>query len=312
MGGSAVPAGEATALATVGDNTIDRYVGEESARYVGGNAYNVAAQLAGRGRAVAYFGAVGADADGRTIARGLHRAGVDPVGLVTMAGSTAVTTIRVDGGDRVFESEQFGVTADYFPSDLHVELLSSARWVHVGMLPRADELRTRLAALGRRADGSGRGPVISQDCAVASGFSDLDVAFGSVGERGDARAWAVSALASGARAVVVTRGAAGAIATDGTRWFEQEAIPTQVADTTGAGDAFIAGFISARVEGAEMPAALERGAQWAAAACGHRGGWPLARAGSLSADTERQPFTHPARIRNTPNRFAIAAESREG
>lgn len=288
MGGGAARAGETAELviATVGDNTIDRYVGDQSARYTGGNAYNVAAQLAGRGRAVAYFGAVGPDVDGRTIARGLHRAGVDPVGLVTMAGPTAVTTIRVDGGDRVFEREEFGVTADYFPVDAHLELLAGARWVHVGMLPRADELRARLAALGGRAGGSGRsvrGPVVSQDCAVASGFDALDVAFGSVGERGDARGWARLALAGGARTAVVTRGAAGAIATDGSRWFEQPAIPTDVVDTTGAGDAFIAAFISAQLEGVTIPAALERGAYWAAAACGHRGGWPLARAGGLGA-----------------------------
>ena len=288
MGGDAVRTGEEARLvvATVGDNTIDRYVGDESARYTGGNAYNVAAQLAGHGRAVAYFGAVGADADGRTIARGLQRAGIDPVGLVTMTGPTAVTTIRVDGGDRVFESEEFGVTADYFPSDAHLELLAGARWVHVGMLPRADELRARLAALSGRAGGSGRsgrGPVVSQDCAVASGFRALDVAFGSVGERGDARTWARLALAGGARTAVVTRGAAGTIATDGSKWFEQPAIPTDVIDTTGAGDAFIAGFVSARLEGDAIPAALERGAHWAASACGHRGGWPLARAGGLGA-----------------------------
>jgi fructoselysine 6-kinase len=285
VGGGTARAGKNAGLviAAVGDNTIDRYVGDESARYAGGNAYNVAAQLGGHGRPVAYFGAVGADADGRTIARGLRRAGIDPVGLVTVPGPTAVTTIRVEGGDRVFESEDFGVTAHYFPSDVHLELLASARWVHLGMLPRADELRARLAALGSRAAGFGRGPVVSQDCAVASGFTALDVAFGSVGERGDARRWARSALAGGARTAVVTRGAAGATASDGTHWFEQPAIPTEIVDTTGAGDAFIAGFISARVDGAAMPAALERGARWAAAACGHRGGWPLARAGSLSA-----------------------------
>ena len=271
-------------VATVGDNTIDRYVGDESARYAGGNAFNVAAQLAGHGRRVAYFGAVGADADARTIARGLHRAGVDPVGLVSLTGPTAVTTIRIDGGDRVFESEEFGVTADYFPSDAHLELLARARWVHLGMLPRADELRARLAGPSRRSGGSGlqSRPIVSQDCAVSSGFTELDVAFGSVGERGDALGWARAAVAAGARTAGVTRGAAGAVATDGSRWFEQAAIPADVVDTTGAGDAFIAGFISARVEGAAMPAALERAAHWAASACGHRGGWPLARAGSLS------------------------------
>jgi fructoselysine 6-kinase len=174
------------------------------------------------------------------------------------------------------------VTADYFPSDAALDLLGGARWVHIGMLPRADELRARLAGLRGRTGAARRGPVVSQDCAVASGFTDLDVAFGSVGEGGDARDWARAALADGARTAVVTRGAAGAIASDGTRWFEQAAIPTDVVDTTGAGDAFIAGFISARVEAVALPAALERGARWAAAVCGHRGGWPLARAGSRS------------------------------
>ncbi|MDQ0576751.1 PfkB family carbohydrate kinase [Agromyces albus] len=269
-------------VAAVGDNTIDRYVGDERDRYVGGNAYNVAAQLAGRGRDVAYFGAVGEDGNARAIARGLHRAGVDAVGLVTARGATAVTTIRVDAGERVFESEEFGVTADYFPSEEHLELLAGARWVHVGMLPRADELRERLAArrgAGRAAGpglGGGLGPAVSQDCAVTQGFTGLDVAFGSVGEHGDARTWALSALAGGAATAVVTRGAAGAIATDGSAWFEQPAVPVEVVDTTGAGDAFIAGYIDARVNGLDQPAALNQGARWAAAACGHRGGWPHA------------------------------------
>ncbi|MGR0221379.1 PfkB family carbohydrate kinase [Agromyces sp. ZXT2-6] len=271
-------------VATVGDNTIDRYVGDESARYAGGNAYNVAAQLASRGGTVAYFGAVGADADARTIARGLHRAGVDPAGLVTLPGSTAVTTIRVDSGDRVFEREEFGVTADYFPSETQIERLAAARWVHIGMLPRAGELR---AQLRWRRTSRGRGPVVSQDCAVASGFTDLDVAFGSVGEEGDAHAWADAALAAGAASAVVTRGARGAVATDGVDRLEQPALPTRVVDTTGAGDAFIAGYIGACIDGLAAAPALERGARWAAAACRHLGGWPGAGAGARSAAAHR-------------------------
>ncbi|GAA4048571.1 PfkB family carbohydrate kinase [Agromyces indicus] len=267
-------------VATVGDNTIDRYVGDESARFAGGNAFNVAAQLAMRGGTVAYFGAVGADAHARTITRGLHRAGIDPAGLVTLPGATAVTTIRVTDGDRVFEHEDFGVTADYFPSDAQLERLAGARWVHVGMLPRADELR---AQLRWRRDARGSGPIVSQDCAVSAGFTDLDVAFGSVGEDGDARAWAVAALEGGARFAVVTRGAAGAVATDGSAWFAQHAMPTDVVDTTGAGDAFIAGYVDARVGGLGQEVALERGARWAAAACRHRGGWPGASASAESA-----------------------------
>lgn len=267
-------------VAAVGDNTIDQYIGEETARYAGGNAVNVAAQIAGHGGRVAYFGAVGDDANARVITRGLHRAGVDPAGLVTLSGPTAVTTIRVEAGERAFEREEFGVTADYFPGEEHLELLARSRWVHIGMLPRADELRHRLAGLRR--DRAGRGPVISQDCAVAHGFAALDVAFGSVGEHGDARAWALDAIAGGAASAVVTRGAAGALATDGDTWWAQAAVPTEVVDTTGAGDAFIAGYLSGRLEGLGQAPALERGALWAAAACGHRGGWPAARVGGVA------------------------------
>ncbi|MET0725518.1 MAG: PfkB family carbohydrate kinase [Leifsonia sp.] len=262
-------------VAAVGDNTIDRYVGAEDVAYVGGNALNVAAQLAASGVDVGYFGAIGEDAHARTIARGLHRAGIDPSGLVTLPGATAVTTIRVtDAGERVFESEDFGVTADYVPSADAVAAIAASRWVHIGMLPRASELRHRLRALAER---DGRSPIISQDCAVADGFTDLDVAFGSVGEHGDAEEWCRGALAGGARLAVVTRGASGALAGDGDRRWEQRAVPASVIDTTGAGDAFIAGFIASRLAGSDVTTALRAGAELAAGACSHRGGWSGAR-----------------------------------
>nr|WP_162241191.1 PfkB family carbohydrate kinase [Leifsonia sp. Leaf325] len=272
------PGVRAPVVAAVGDNTIDRYVGAEEVAFVGGNALNVAAQLAASEVDVGYFGAIGEDAHARTIARGLHRAGIDPAGLVTLPGVTAVTTIRVtDAGERVFESEDFGVTADYAPSADAVAAIAASRWVHIGMLPRASDLRGRLRAL---ADRDARSPIISQDCAVADGFTDLDVAFGSVGEHGDAEAWCRDALASGARLAVVTRGANGALAGDGERIWEQSAITASVVDTTGAGDAFIAGFIAARISGGGVAAALHAGAERAAVACSHRGGWSGARAAS--------------------------------
>ncbi|WP_400996826.1 PfkB family carbohydrate kinase [Agromyces sp. GXQ0307] len=268
-------------VAAVGDNTIDRYVGDEAVRFAGGNAFNVAAHLAHRGRPAAYFGAVGDDANARTITRGLHRAGVDPVGLVTLAGRTAVTTIRVHAGERAFEREEFGVTAEYFPTRSQLDRLAEASWVHIGMLPRADELR---AELRWRRTSRGDGPVVSQDCAVASGFRDLDVAVGSVGEDGDARGWARHALDGGAQTVIVTRGAAGSVATDGRDWVAQPALATDVVDTTGAGDAFVAGFLDARLDGLDCALALERGSRWAAAACRHRGGWPGAAGSSRLTD----------------------------
>jgi sugar/nucleoside kinase (ribokinase family) len=44
-------------------------------------------------------------------------------------------------------------------------------------------------------------------------------------------------------------------------------------DTLGAGDAYIAAVISALVEGAPLPSAMERGAHAAARTCTHYGAW---------------------------------------
>lgn len=262
--------------AVVGDNTIDEYLGAEPARFVGGNALNVGAQLVAAGVPTAYFGAIGPDAPGRAIARGIRRSGLTPDGLVTRPGATAVTRIDVrPDGERVFVSEEFGVTADYAPRGAELALVTSADWVHLGMLGDADAVRGAILATGRRA------PVISQDCAVSTGFAGLDVAFGSVGDGPDdeARSWAGAAIDGGAKLAVVTRGAAGALAFDGESWCTQPAVPADVVDTTGAGDAFIAGFIAARLHDRPIPDALSAGAARAARACEHRGGWPAARVG---------------------------------
>lgn len=254
-------------FAVVGDNTIDRYVGAEQQDLVGGNAVNVAVQLALSGERVRYYGAVADDDDGAFIRAVLLDSGVDVGGLVVLPGKTAVTLIRVlPDGDRVFEREDFGVTADYVPAPEHVQEIADSDWVQLGMLPDAGKLRDQLPDIR-----------IGQDCAVAAGFDGLAVAFGSVGAE-DPSSFARAALEGGAELAVVTRGALGAIAYPASgNPVAVDAAPTQVVDTTGAGDSFIAGFIAARAAGSSVESALADGARWAAVTCEHRGGFPQER-----------------------------------
>lgn len=79
------------------------------------------------------------------------------------------------------------------------------------------------------------------------------------------RAWAEDRIGAGARTVVVTHGRDGADATDGAGWHHTPADPVEAVDANGAGDAFFAGFATARLDGAGLDAALERGAEAAAA-----------------------------------------------
>jgi fructoselysine 6-kinase len=255
-------------VAVVGDNTIDRYVGRQGGDYVGGNAVNVAVQLAERGYDVHYFGAVGPDAEGDRIRAELVSRGVTPTGLVTLPGATALTVISVDDtGDRHMDSEMFGVTAEYHPSSAALTLIANADWIQIGMLPRATAFRGAVRA--RRPDAR-----IGQDCSVADGYQDLTVVFEST-DTEHAESVAKTALAQGAELVVTTLGAEGATAFGPAgQIVSQPALTVDAVDTTGAGDSFIAGFVASFLEVPDVSAAMTSGAQWAARTCSHFAGFP--------------------------------------
>ncbi|NUU30288.1 PfkB family carbohydrate kinase [Arthrobacter sp. C9C5] len=83
--------------------------------------------------------------------------------------------------------------------------------------------------------------------------------------------WALmrSCLARGPRLAVCTRGAEGAVAleADGTRHVVA-AVPADVVDTNGAGDAFMAGFLAASLHGASVADSLKAAAVQARVAIG--------------------------------------------
>jgi fructoselysine 6-kinase len=184
-----------------------------------------------------------------------------------LPGRTSVSRIRVDAsGDRTFEFEDFAVCAGYRPAEDELAELSRCTAVHIGMLPGAAEVRSRL---------SGRGVLVSQDCAVSSGYDHLDIAFCSAGEDGGrARDLAEEAVLGGARLAVVTCGAAGSVAFDGRSWWRVPAAAADVVDTTGAGDSYIAGFLAARATGSDILQSMRAGARVAARTCGHLAAWP--------------------------------------
>ena len=74
--------------------------------------------------------------------------------------------------------------------------------------------------------------------------------------------------------VVIKRGAAGAEAAQGARRWRVKAPGIEALDTTGAGDAFVAAFLSQRLSGADIQLALERAAAAGAEATTMIGGRP--------------------------------------
>jgi fructoselysine 6-kinase len=139
--------------------------------------------------------------------------------------------------------------------------------VHIGLLPQPAPLREWLHA---------RGVLVSQDCAITAGYEQLDIAFCSAAAQAAAAVpeeLARQAVHGGARLCVVTCGADGSVAHDGRHWWRTPALGVRAVDTTGAGDSYIAGFLQARLAGADVPQAMSAGTASAALTCTHRGAW---------------------------------------
>jgi len=253
-------------VATVGDNCIDRYAPPLAVSTVGGNAVNVAVRLRELGTVSAYFGAVGDDAAGRRVLAALDAAGVERSHVQIVAGHTATTDLVVDAsGERVIGAEDFGACHGYrVPLD-DLDRLAAMAHVHIGWLADGGELRRRLGE---------RGVSVSKDLAVNPGAQGLDIAFASAGaDRAYGEALIGNILAEGARVAVVTLGAMGSMASDGREAVGTSILPVDVVDTTGAGDSFIAGFVSAHLKGDPLGACLEAARRAAAETCTHIGGF---------------------------------------
>jgi fructoselysine 6-kinase len=252
---------------SLGDNCIDRYLEPVRREHVGGQALNVAANLRGLGIQAAYAGVVGIDRNGDTIRAALIERGVDVSLLERATGATGVTEVVVQDGERTFLSEDYGVSAPYAPSPQAIESASSATLVFAA----------HLTDLGEFARALGPGPVLGVDLSVGRPEGPVpervDVVF--VSRPGSTREQAVGVLTTlarrGAQVVVVTRGAAGALALRGDDLHEAEAVPTEVVDTLGAGDAFAAAFLHSLLEDRDLDRALARGSEAGAAACRHFG-----------------------------------------
>jgi ribokinase len=252
----------------------------------GGAAANVAAWLAVADVPVALLARVGDDDAGRAAVRKLAGHGVDPHVAVDDDLPTGTCVVLVQpGGERSMLPDP-GANAALSVGDLTSALFTADSHLHLtGYTLLRDGSRdaalqaldmARAAGMTVSVDPSSAAPLAAAGPARFlqwAGGADLLLpnaaeASALTGEAG-AEAAARALVAGGhAREVAVTLGAAGALWTDGTGVARAPAAEPGVAvtDTTGAGDAFAAGFVAQRLAGAAPDAALAGGCALAARA----------------------------------------------
>lgn len=249
----------------------------------GGSAANSAAWAGALGLRTRLFAAIGDDTAGEGARRDLEALGVDLVGPVIDGAvtGTCVVLVGADGERTMFPDR--GANADLGPSDVVEAFGDDPRAVHLSGYTLLSE-DSRRAGLDVLATATQRRIPVSIDAASAeplrsvgaddflAWISGVDLVFANDDEV--AALGGEHRILDSASALVVKHGARGATWTDGATRLAVEAHRVDVVDTTGAGDAFAAGYLSAASEDAEIRGRLDRAAQVASRAVARVGARP--------------------------------------
>ncbi|MCA9601612.1 MAG: carbohydrate kinase family protein, partial [Myxococcales bacterium] len=183
-----------------------------------------------------------------------------------------VTLVMSRDGERSFVSSARFDAFEAFPP------LPATRWIHVPGLAEAHALREPLArsrATGAKVSVSASWVPDALDALASLEDTPWDMLVLNAKEAaraaGDAER-ALTALRGAAVDIVVTDGPKGAFGiVDGTL-IESRGEPLEVSDATGAGDAFAAGLLTARVRGAAPRDSIAFARRVAERKLAHRGG----------------------------------------
>lgn len=265
----------------LGDNCIDRYLPPVGSEYIGGQAVNVASHLVALGLSVAYAGVVGTDPAGTRITTELidRRVNVDLV--ERRQGSTGVTVIDVGAtGDRRFVEEAYGVSAPYRPTAEALAASRRAQLVYAAHLDTVCSLRDEISPPATLALDWSDGDLSGLDATPDVLFVSRPGTSLPAGEE-LARQLATSIGCL----VVLTLGRCGAAAASVAESCAIAAPAARVIDTLGAGDAFAAAFLAARMRGRPLAESMAEAAGRAADTCRHHGGYLSDSAASSTLPT---------------------------
>lgn len=256
-------------VCALGDNVVDRYLDREE-MYPGGNAVNVAVHVRRLGMRAAYIGVIGSDAAARLVAGSLRDEGVLTDHMRIVDGANAWAAVQLVRGDRVFVGADKGVSCFRLAAD-DLEYLKGFTLAHIGYAGGLEAQVPDVAAVTK----------------VSFDFADrpreyaepllryCEVATFSAGEGGIAAADGIIdwALDQGAHTVLVTAGSAGAVAADADGRSLVPAEHIEVVDTLGAGDAYIAAFLTETLKGSTREQAMRAAGRYAAEVCQQYGAY---------------------------------------
>ncbi|WP_111767000.1 sugar kinase [Nakamurella deserti] len=266
---------------------------------IGGAESNVAIGLARLDVPVTWISRVGDDAFGAMVTREIRAEGVRVVAAVDTTAPTGLMVKEHLHGTpvRVRYYRAGSAASRLSPADLDTPLIAGAQVLHLSgitaaLSPTALETVREAIRIARDAgtlvsfDVNHRVALWSTERAaevlralcgqadlVFAGVTEAELVLGTPSGSAGEDALAAGLADLGPATVVLKLGAAGALArTDGAT-LRAAAEPIEVVDPVGAGDAFVAGYLSALTGGRPVDVCLRRGNQLGGAVCRVPGDW---------------------------------------
>jgi sugar/nucleoside kinase (ribokinase family) len=255
----------------------------------GGAAGNVASWIAHAGTAASIVARIGNDSAGAAITSEFEDLGVDYSSLRKTSDATGVVVVVVDKkGERTMFPET-GANSGLVVTDMPDLVGFDAAYIsgyallnplsRPGVLAMIDAVKS--AGLPIFYDTVTVGAMKEVDRALIQSWLPLmDYVFPNeeealyVANAPDIDS-ALTKLLELCPAVIIKRGAGGAVAQErGGNRIDVDAMKTEVADTTGAGDSFAGGFIAAKISGSDLTASLKAGVTLAAKCVANIGARP--------------------------------------
>ncbi len=248
---------------------VNRIAREEEESFIigfkeapGGSAANTAVGLARLGLKVGFIGKVAEDREGRLLLRDFEKENVDTSGvIISKVSRSGVVMGYVDKrGDRALYVDP-GVNDSLEFKDINLQYAENTDILHLTSFVADTPFQTQIEIVKRldakisfdpgelyaRRGLNSLKPIIKRSFVIFPNENEVKLLTGQNYERGSQ-----ILLDEGANIVVVTLGSKGCYVTDGEETYLVEPYEVDVVDTTGAGDAFCAGFLYGLIKNKDL------------------------------------------------------------
>jgi ribokinase len=231
----------------------------------GGSAANTTVGLARLGCRVGFIGKVGGDPEAEMLLKDFRKEGVDAAGVVEAKFGESGTVMGFvdEAGQRALYIHS-GVNDALALEEIKREYVAESKFVHLTSfvgeksfqtqkrlleaLPATVKVSFDPGALYARKGFTQLEPIIAETYVMMPNGKELEQISGET----DPKRGAAFLLKKGVKVVAVKLGGEGCYVTDGKHEYRLAALKVPVVDTTGAGDAFCAGFLYGLLNGKSL------------------------------------------------------------